>query len=83
IGIEPWSDEAGFDKALVKTPITGVCGSGIIEVMAEMYLVGIISQDGVIQGSLRDKTSRMTSSALTSASVTGDLSALVTTARLR
>jgi len=59
IGIEPWSDEAGFDKALEKTPITGVCGSGIIEVMAEMYLVGIISQDGVIQGSLREKTKRI------------------------
>lgn len=59
IGIEPWSDEAGFDAALEKTPITGVCGSGIIEVMAEMYLVGIISQDGVIQGSLREKSPRI------------------------
>ena len=59
IGIEPWSDEAGFTEALEKTPITGVCGSGIIEVMAEMYLVGIISQDGVIQGSLRERTSRI------------------------
>jgi len=59
IGIEPWSDESGFAEALDKTPITGVCGSGIIEVMAEMYLVGIISQDGVIQGSLRVRTSRI------------------------
>ena len=50
IGIEPWSDEPGFAEALVDTPITGVCGSGIIEVIAEMYLAGIISQDGVIQG---------------------------------
>jgi uncharacterized 2Fe-2S/4Fe-4S cluster protein (DUF4445 family) len=52
IGIEQWSDEPGFAEALVDTPITGVCGSGIIEVIAEMYLAGIISQDGVIQGSL-------------------------------
>lgn len=59
IGIEPWSDEADFDAALEKTPITGVCGSGIIEVIAEMYLVGIISQDGVIQGSLREKSPRI------------------------
>jgi uncharacterized 2Fe-2S/4Fe-4S cluster protein (DUF4445 family) len=59
IGIEPWSDEPGFAEALEKTPITGVCGSGIIEVIAEMYLVGIISQDGVIQGSLRERTSRI------------------------
>jgi uncharacterized 2Fe-2S/4Fe-4S cluster protein (DUF4445 family) len=50
IGITPWSDEEGFDEALIDTPITGVCGSGIIEVIAEMYLTGIISQDGVIQG---------------------------------
>ena len=50
IGIAPWSDEEGFEEALVDTPITGVCGSGIIEVIAEMYLAGIISQDGVIQG---------------------------------
>lgn len=59
IGIEPWSDEADFDLAVEKTPITGVCGSGIIEVMAEMYLVGIISQDGVIQGSLQSRTPRI------------------------
>jgi uncharacterized 2Fe-2S/4Fe-4S cluster protein (DUF4445 family) len=59
IGIGPWSDEPGFDDALADTPITGVCGSGIIEVIAEMYLTGIISQDGVIQGSLASKTPRV------------------------
>jgi len=59
IGIGPWSDEPGFDDALADTPITGVCGSGIIEVIAEMYLTGIISQDGVIQGSLAAKTPRV------------------------
>ena len=59
IGIGPWSDEPGFADAVVDTPITGVCGSGIIEVIAEMYLSGIISQDGVIQGSLTEKTSRV------------------------
>jgi uncharacterized 2Fe-2S/4Fe-4S cluster protein (DUF4445 family) len=36
-----------------------VCGSGIIEVISEMYLAGIISQDGVIQGSLVGKTPRV------------------------
>ncbi|MGA1389398.1 MAG: ASKHA domain-containing protein [Ilumatobacteraceae bacterium] len=59
IGIVPWSDEPGFDDAVIDTPITGVCGSGIIEVIAEMYLSGIISQDGVIQGSLTEKTARV------------------------
>ncbi len=59
IGIAPWSNEDGFSEALLDTPITGVCGSGIIEVIAEMYLTGIISQDGVIQGSLAERTSRV------------------------
>ena len=59
IGIEMWSDEPGFDEAIVDMPVTGVCGSGIIEVISEMYLSGIISQDGVIQGSLVGKTPRV------------------------
>ena len=37
----------------------GVCGSGIIEVVAEMFLAGIISQDGVIDGSLAAKSDRI------------------------
>ena len=61
IGIDMWSDEPGFSEAVQDTPVTGVCGSGIIEVIAEMYLAGIISQDGVIQGSLVEKTSRVVS----------------------
>ena len=52
IGCELWSDEPGFDEATAKTGITGICGSGIIEVVAEMYLSGVINQDGVVDGSL-------------------------------
>ena len=59
IGIDMWSNEPGFDEAVQDTPVTGVCGSGIIEVIAEMYLAGIISQDGVVQGSLVDKSPRV------------------------
>ena len=36
--------------------ISGICGSGIIEVIAEMYLTGILSQDGVINGALATKS---------------------------
>ena len=61
IGIDMWSNEPGFDEAVQDTPVTGVCGSGIIEVIAEMYLAGIISQDGVVQGSLVEKTPRVVS----------------------
>ncbi len=44
IGQEMWSDEPDFDPEVV----TGICGSGIIEVIAEMFLAGIITTDGVI-----------------------------------
>lgn len=50
IGAEQWSDEDGFDAAVEATGITGICGSGIIEVIAEMYLAGIITEDGEIDG---------------------------------
>ena len=53
IGSDLWSDEPGFAAAVARTGVTGICGSGIIEVIAEMYLAGIISQDGVIDGAAR------------------------------
>ena len=45
IGQEMWSDEEGFDGSNV----TGICGSGIIEVIAELFLCGVIDSDGVIR----------------------------------
>ena len=59
IGVEPWSDQDGFEEAAAKTGVTGVCGSAIIEVIAEMYLTGIITQDGVVDGSLATKSDRI------------------------
>ena len=59
IGSDIWSDQQGFDEAIEKTGITGICGSGIIEVLGEMYLSGIISEDGVIDGTLSEKTDRV------------------------
>jgi uncharacterized 2Fe-2S/4Fe-4S cluster protein (DUF4445 family) len=50
IGIDLWSDDPGFRRSRRATGVTGICGSGIIEVVAEMYLAGIISEDGVIDG---------------------------------
>ena len=50
IGVELWSDEDGFEDAIAQTGITGICGSGIIEILSEMYLAGIITEDGVIDG---------------------------------
>jgi len=50
LGIDKWSNEEGFTEDVSATGVTGICGSGIIEVVAEMYLAGLISQDGVIGG---------------------------------
>ena len=59
IGSDLWSDEPGFAEVISKTGVTGVCGSGIIEVLAELYLAGVINQDGVIDGSLAAKSPRV------------------------
>ena len=59
VGNDLWSSESGFEKSIKKTSITGICGSGIIEVIAEMYLAGIINTDGVINGNLAKKFSRI------------------------
>jgi uncharacterized 2Fe-2S/4Fe-4S cluster protein (DUF4445 family) len=59
IGCDLWSDEAGFETAVGATGVTGICGSAIIEVIAEMYLSGIINQDGLIDGSLAQRSGRI------------------------
>jgi uncharacterized 2Fe-2S/4Fe-4S cluster protein (DUF4445 family) len=65
IGCELWSDDAGFAEAVGNGGVTGVCGSGIIELVAELYLAGVINQDGVIDGSLAAKTPRVFASGRT------------------
>ena len=48
IGSDLWSDEAGFAEAIAGTGLTGICGSGIIEVVAEMRMAGILDAKGLI-----------------------------------
>jgi len=59
IGSELWSDEAGFDASIQAFGVTGICGSGIIEAVAEMYLSGVISEDGVVNGALAERSDRV------------------------
>ncbi|MDF1635130.1 ASKHA domain-containing protein [Mycoplana sp. MJR14] len=59
IGVEKWSDEPGFAEEASKVGVTGICGSAIIEVVAEMYLSGIISEDGVVDGAMTAKSPRI------------------------
>ncbi|MBA3325838.1 MAG: DUF4445 domain-containing protein [Rhodobacteraceae bacterium] len=48
IGCELWSDEPGFAAATAQTGVTGICGSGIIEVIAEMRMAGLVDASGLI-----------------------------------
>ena len=55
IGDERWNDDPGFDAMAV----TGVAGSGIIEAIAELFLAGVITADGVIDGALAARSDRV------------------------
>ncbi|MDH3751207.1 MAG: ATP-binding protein, partial [Gammaproteobacteria bacterium] len=59
IGSELWSDDPGFEESIEAFGVTGICGSGIIEAVAEMYLSGVISEDGVVDGALADRSDRL------------------------
>jgi uncharacterized 2Fe-2S/4Fe-4S cluster protein (DUF4445 family) len=59
IGCDLWSDDPGFAEATKDIGVTGVCGSGIIEVIAEMFLSGVIGQDGLFDGSLVERSKRI------------------------
>jgi uncharacterized 2Fe-2S/4Fe-4S cluster protein (DUF4445 family) len=59
IGVDLWSDEPGFEAAAGTIGVTGICGSGIIEVIAEMFLAGILSEDGVLNGALAGRSPRI------------------------
>ncbi|WP_434287253.1 ASKHA domain-containing protein [Celeribacter sp. SCSIO 80788] len=43
IGSDLWSDDPAFD-----TEVTGICGSGIIEAVAEMRMAGVLDAQGLI-----------------------------------
>ncbi len=59
IGSDRWSDEPQFAEASGASGTTGICGSGIIEAIAELYLAGVVTADGVIDGSLAGRTPRV------------------------
>ena len=54
IGTDAWSDEPGFDAE-----ITGICGSGIIEALAEMRQAGLIDASGLIGSAEQVGTDRL------------------------
>jgi uncharacterized 2Fe-2S/4Fe-4S cluster protein (DUF4445 family) len=67
IGSDRWSDEEGFWSEIADVGITGVCGSGIIEVIGEMFLAGIIDSHGVIRPGSGGHSERIVAEGRTSA----------------
>jgi uncharacterized 2Fe-2S/4Fe-4S cluster protein (DUF4445 family) len=59
IGCALWSDEAGFEDAVAASGVNGICGSGIIEAIAELFLAGVIRDDGTIDGALAARSPRV------------------------
>ena len=58
IGSDYWSDEIGFEDSIKSSGITGICGSGIIEMVAEMRMAGIVDGPGLIGSPEQTGTSR-------------------------
>lgn len=61
IGCDLWSTDAGFAEATAQTGVTGICGSGIIEVVAEMRMAGLVDAGGLIGSAEQTGSARMTS----------------------
>jgi uncharacterized 2Fe-2S/4Fe-4S cluster protein (DUF4445 family) len=49
VGHDLWSDDPRFAEATAKPRVTGICGTGIIEAVAELFLAGVIDADGRIR----------------------------------
>ncbi|GIT91930.1 drug:proton antiporter [Jannaschia pagri] len=58
IGCDLWSDDPAFAEATAGTGITGICGSGIIEAVAEMRLAGLVDANGLIGSAEQTGTER-------------------------
>ena len=62
IGCEQWSNEEGFSENVSGVGVTGICGSGIIEAVAEMRLAGLLDANGLIGSAAQTGSNRCTSS---------------------
>ncbi len=59
IGSDLWSTDPGFAEATASSGITGICGSGIIEAVAEMRLAGLVDPGGLVGSAEQTGTPRM------------------------
>jgi uncharacterized 2Fe-2S/4Fe-4S cluster protein (DUF4445 family) len=75
IGSDAWSDEPGFADATSDTGVTGICGSGIVEAIAELFLAGVVTPDGIVDGGQAARTPRIVADGRTFSYVLHDGSA--------
>jgi uncharacterized 2Fe-2S/4Fe-4S cluster protein (DUF4445 family) len=59
IGCDLWSNEPGFETAIKDIGVSGICGSGIIEAVAEMRMAGIVDASGLIGSPEQTGTDRV------------------------
>ena len=48
IGCDLWSNEEGFERESNGLGVSGICGSGIIEVVAELRMAGLMDESGLL-----------------------------------
>ncbi|MAQ83570.1 MAG: drug:proton antiporter [Maritimibacter sp.] len=72
IGCDLWSDEDGFAAQTAASGITGICGSGIIEAVAEMRMAGVLDARGLIGSAVQTGTDRCIAEGRTHAYVLHD-----------
>ncbi len=58
IGCDLWSTDEGFEGAAATTGVTGICGSGIIEAVAEMRMAGLVDASGLIGSAAQTGSAR-------------------------
>jgi uncharacterized 2Fe-2S/4Fe-4S cluster protein (DUF4445 family) len=72
IGCDKWSDDPGFFDEVGAGGITGICGSGIIEAVAELRLAGLLDESGLMGSAEATGTARMIPEARTHAYLVHD-----------
>lgn len=59
IGSDLWSNEDGFEEEAAVTGVIGICGSGVVEAIAELFMAGIINQDGAFNSAVAERSDRV------------------------
>ncbi|WP_417242815.1 ASKHA domain-containing protein [Celeribacter sp.] len=59
IGCDLWSDDPDFATQTAVSGVSGICGSGIIEAVAEMRMAGLVDANGLIGSAGATGTERL------------------------